>query len=150
MQSPMVNHAVTIGANHKFCAMLVFANTVALSAQAQDWGIEFNQPGWLHHPRILSHYQNLIDAANCHLPYWSTVRKFILIDAELSQANGLLNPDGSVNRMAVWKQFAGEIRELYGEGQRGRQSDGETRGREDAGRGEGFACPVYARSLMGH
>lgn len=144
MASPLVAHAVAVGLNHKFCAMLIFPHWPALQANADAWEIDTYPPDWFRHPRILAHYQRLIDAANCHLPYWSTVRQFALIATELTEASGLLTA-GEINRVAVLQRFAGEIGALYGEG----RGDAGTQGRGE-GEGEGEACPVYARSLTRH
>jgi long-chain acyl-CoA synthetase len=156
MRSPLVAHAVTVGLNRKFCGLLIFPNLEALRVGAEVWGIDATQSDWLKHPRILALYQPLIDAANCHLPYWSTVRKFALVDAELTQENGLLTADEQVNRAAVLERFEKEIEGLYGGGE-----DAETGGRGDAETSRGGVhdppaigtngtCPVYAKSLMRH
>ncbi|MBD2114292.1 AMP-binding protein [Nodosilinea sp. FACHB-141] len=119
MASPLVAKAITVGANHKFCAMVIVPNLDALRRQVEHWDLDLTQPDWWHHPRITALYQSLIDTANCHFPYWSTVRKFALVD----QIEGL---DEVVER-------------LYGDsGVRGDGGD----------EGDGEACPVYARSLM--
>ncbi|MBD0336249.1 MAG: AMP-binding protein, partial [Cyanobacteria bacterium Co-bin13] len=129
MRSPLVTHAVTVGLNRKFCGLLIFPNLEALRVGSEMWGIDATQANWLQHPRILALYQPLIDAANCHLPYWSTVRKFALVEAELTQENGLLSADERVNRAAVLERFEKEIEGLYGGGE-----DAETGGRGDAER----------------
>jgi long-chain acyl-CoA synthetase len=192
-RSPLVAHAVTVGAHQKFCGMLVFPNLTALRSQVERWGLtgdfettldradaldktsvggkippaiatpldkggrgdpnatesarnsELRQSylDWLHHPRCLGLYQALIDAANCHLPYWSTVRKFALIPAALSATEGLLYADGSVNRIAVWQHFAADIAALYGDVK-------EPSPPLPAATGEEMACPTVARSLLSH
>ncbi|EKQ70474.1 AMP-forming long-chain acyl-CoA synthetase [Leptolyngbyaceae cyanobacterium JSC-12] len=112
-QSPLVAQAVAVGANHKFCGMLIFPNLAALQAEIQPLEIDLSQAIWLQHPCIQALYQALIDTANCHLPYWSTVRKFKLINAEFTLENGLLNPDGTLNRVNILEIFAREIANLY-------------------------------------
>ncbi|MBW4485842.1 MAG: AMP-binding protein [Tildeniella torsiva UHER 1998/13D] len=120
--SPLVAKAITVGANHKFCAMVIVPDFDALRHQVEGWGLDLTQPDWWHEPRITALYQSLIDNANCHFPYWSTVRKFALVD----QSEGL---DEVVER-------------LYGD--KGGRGDGG----DEGGEGDGEACPVYARSLM--
>lgn len=112
-QSPLVAHAVAVGANHKFCGMLIFPNLEALQVEVQPLEIDLSQPAELHHPCIQALYQALIDTANCHLPYWSTVRKFKLLPVELTIDNGLLQPDRTLNRVQVLEAFADEIASLY-------------------------------------
>lgn len=152
MRSPLVAQAITVGINRKFCGMLIFPNLEALYVGAEQWGIDATQSDWLQHPRIWGLYQSLIDVANCHLPYWSTVRKFALLEAELTEENGLLLLDGSLNRRGVVEQFAPEIEALYGEreveirpSKHQDQGNGDVRGEEPPA---GSYCPTYARSLM--
>ncbi|WP_155524003.1 AMP-dependent synthetase/ligase [Nodosilinea nodulosa] len=121
--SPLVAQAITVGANRKFCAMVIVPDLAALCHQAQVRELDTTQPDWWRHPRITALYQSLIDSANCHLPYWATVRKFALIAAEQLESEGL----------------AKAVEGLYGDGGgRGDRGDG----------GDGEVCPVYARSLM--
>ncbi|HEY9762875.1 MAG TPA: long-chain fatty acid--CoA ligase [Trichocoleus sp.] len=157
MRSPLVAHALTVGMNRKFCGMLIFPNLEALYVGAEQWNIDATKSDWLHHPRIWNLYQSLIDTANCHLPYWSTVRKFALLEAELTEENGLLLPDGTLNRMGVMERFAEEIEVLYGSERevetQTTPSKQEGQGTREVREGEewplaGSSCPTYARSLM--
>lgn len=155
MRSPLVAQAITVGMNRKFCGMLIFPNLEALYVGAEQWSIDATRSDWLQHPRIWHLYQSLIDTANCHLPYWSTVRKFALLEAELTEENGLLLPDGTLNRMGVMERFSKEIEALYGgerevEAQPLIKQEGQGTGVRE---GEewplaGPSCPTYARSLM--
>lgn len=154
-QSPLIHHAVTVGANQKFCGMLIFPNLDALRAGADEWGIDCTQANWLNHPRLLAIYQTLIDQANCHLPYWSTVRRFTLVEAELSVENGGLQADGTVNRLWVAEQFAAVIQALYmpnplvtDAGDADDADDADAIAASFAG--QAVACPTYAKSLLHH
>ncbi len=152
-QSPLVRHAVTVGANQKFCGMLIFPNLDALRAGADEWDIDCTQANWLTHPRLLAIYQTLIDQANCHLPYWSTVRRFTLVDAELSVDNGGLQADGTVNRLWVAEQFIDVIQSLYLPNplltDAGADAD-DAYASAASFAGQAVACPTYAKSLLHH
>ncbi|WP_346289860.1 AMP-dependent synthetase/ligase [Sphaerothrix gracilis] len=144
-RSPLVDYAIAVGANRKFCSMLIFPNLTALHQEAEAMALPLQSDSLLQHPCITARYQTLIDAANCHLPYWSTVRKFALVNAVLTVENGLLQADGSVDRVAVLRAFVGVVEEMYGEA--------ETRGGGDGEVLQGCAivpaatCPAYAQSL---
>ncbi|MFE4107662.1 AMP-dependent synthetase/ligase [Almyronema epifaneia] len=152
-RSPLVEQAIAVGANHKFCSMLIFPNLAALHQEAAAMGLSLPTEALLQHACITARYQALIDAANCHLPYWSTVRKFALVNAVLTLENGCLNPDGSLNRVAVLKEFAPVIAALYGKDGEGGRGDGGTRGWGEEDLSESCpmvpaaACPTYAQSL---
>lgn len=135
-QSPLVTKALVVGAERKFCAMLIFPNLDTLHRQAQIMGLNLPTKGLLKHPCILALYQSLVDEANCHLPNCSTVKRFQLINATLTVENGLLAPTGEVRRVGVVEVFAKEIDALYGE-----------EGTSSCLTVSAFSCPTYAQSL---
>lgn len=144
-QAAIVSHAIAVGANHKFCGMLIFPDRAGLEAAVASLNLDWSSPTAWQHPCILALYQGLIESANCHLPYWSTVRKFRLITAELSP--DLLLPDGSVNRRQALETFATEIELLYGEAEP--RSEAEiTENQLACPTVPVSACPTYARSLL--
>ncbi|MEM7772778.1 MAG: AMP-dependent synthetase/ligase [Cyanobacteria bacterium P01_A01_bin.37] len=114
-RSPLVQHAIAIGANRKFCAMLIAPNLASLNHQMQDLGYTLSSTALVHHPCTVALYQAIVDNANCHLPYWSTVRQFRLLDAPLTPENGMLTPQGLVHRPMVIKTFGYMIDEIYRE-----------------------------------
>jgi long-chain acyl-CoA synthetase len=111
--SPFVAQAIVVGSERKFCSLLIFPNPDALHQQALDIGIDPEIKALLQHPCITALYQALVNAANCHLPYWATVKRFKLVNAELTIENGLLNAAGQLDRATVIKVFAKEIAALY-------------------------------------
>jgi long-chain acyl-CoA synthetase len=156
-KSPLVSKAIAVGADRKFCAMLIFPNLDALHEQVKTIGLDLPTEALLKHPCILALYQALVDEANCHLPYWSTVRRFQLVNATLTVENEMLTPTGEVRRAKVAEAFAKEIDGLYED-----VRDAETHKRTDAelesvNENEipaimcppvaSVTCPVYARSL---
>jgi long-chain acyl-CoA synthetase len=113
--SPLVERVMVVGADRKFCAVLIFPNLAELNHRARDIGLDLAPQALLQHPCIIGWYQALVDAANCHLPYWALLRRFRLLEGELSVANGLLTPQGQVVRTQVSQTFAAEIAAVYGE-----------------------------------
>ncbi|ARV59972.1 long-chain fatty acid--CoA ligase [Nostocales cyanobacterium HT-58-2] len=125
-QSHLVTKAVAVGAERKFCAMLIFPNLDNLHSYALNLGIDLPTEVLLKHPYIIAMYQTLVDQANCHLPHWSTVKRFKLIHATLTVENGLLTPTHQVNRAKVTEVFAQEINAIYEDaGRRRKDTDDE-------------------------
>jgi long-chain acyl-CoA synthetase len=92
---------------------------------------------------VIALYQNLVDQANCHLPYWSNIRKFTLMEEELPV--GLINPDGTPSRSKIYLRFAQDINAFY------QPTMGSTGAIAEETLTELFvpqACPLYAQSLM--
>lgn len=114
-QSPFVAQAVVIGADQKFCAALIVPNLDTLHVQSLENGIDLPIESLLQHPYILAIYQAIVEAANCHLPYWATVKRFRLVNTPLTVENSLLTPTHQLNRPAILQAFAIDIATLYSE-----------------------------------
>ncbi len=114
-QSPLVKQAVVVGMQKKFCGMLIFPALDKLHESARALNLYLPITDLLQQPETIALYQTLVDEANKQLPSWSKVKRFQLVNAYLTLANGLLNPNGKVNRAKVNEIFATEINALYGE-----------------------------------
>ena len=114
-ESPLVRQAVTVGLQRKFCGMLIFPNLDKLYERALTMGWHLTTADLLQQPEIIALYQALIDDANHQLPSWSKVKRFQLVDGNLTLENGLLDLSLKVKRAQVNDVFATEIDSLYGE-----------------------------------
>ncbi|MBE9078251.1 AMP-binding protein [Romeria aff. gracilis LEGE 07310] len=112
-QSPLVQQALVVGPGRKFCGLLIFPNMTVLMTQAQLMGLSMPPESLLSQPQIVAQYQSLVDQVNASLPLWSTVKRFQLINAELTVENGRLRSPGQLNREALYLAFAAEIDRLY-------------------------------------
>ena len=114
-QSTLVEQAVVVGIQKKFCGMLIFPNLERLRQRAETLNLHLPITELLQQPEIIALYQTLVDDANKQLPSWSKVKRFQLLNAHLTVANGLLHPNLKVNRAKVNEIFATKIDALYGE-----------------------------------
>ncbi len=152
-QSPLVAKAIVVGADRKFCAMLIFPNLDNLRSSAQALGIDLPTEVLLKHPCIIALYQALVDEANCHLPHWSTVKRFQLIDATLTIENEMLMPTQQVRRTKVAEVFAKEINAIYGDDTARKGKDAQTGSVEQnislslCPTIPATSCPAFAQSL---
>lgn len=117
---PVIEQAVVIGEDHKFCAALIFPTESALRSRVKAMGLDADQPlaELLKEPDVIDLYQKLVDKANDGMDHWSTVKRFALIPKELSVESGLLTPTMKVKRPSVRTMFADEIQALYDEAER--------------------------------
>jgi long-chain acyl-CoA synthetase len=147
-QSPFVTQAIVVGAEQKTCAILIVPNLEALHRYALDVGLNLPLEDLLHHASIQMLYQSIVNAANCHLPYWAIAKRFYLMTTPLTLENGLLMDTGQINRAKVAEVFAAEIAALYRE-DGNRKRDGELRGEPSLSGLSGFdsTCPTVAQSL---
>jgi long-chain acyl-CoA synthetase len=144
-RSPLISQAVVVGADRKFCGVLVFPNWQMLRQEAQRLSLTLSAEELLRHPWILKRYQAIVEAANCHLPYWSAVKQFRLIPTALTVEKGLLTPIGQLQRTAIVERFAPEIEALYS------NSSSPSEHPEPPPPAppslEEEACPIFAQSL---
>ncbi|UBF27193.1 AMP-binding protein [Kovacikia minuta CCNUW1] len=148
-QSDLVQQAIVVGSERKFCVLLLIPHLEALHHHAQQIGMDAADQELLKHPYVLALYQSLVNAANCHLPYWATVKRFQLLIADLTIENGLLKPSGQIDRAKVNTVFATHIDALY--------RDVETQKERDAEKESPLldyppfpesSCPTFAQSLV--
>jgi long-chain acyl-CoA synthetase len=114
-RSPLVEQAVVVGMQKKFCGMLIVPDLDKLRERARtlDWYLPDTE--LLQQPEVIQLYQTIVDQANEQLSRWSKVQRFQLIEAHFTLDNGLLNPNLTINRAKVNEIFATEIDALYGE-----------------------------------
>ncbi|MBD3885711.1 AMP-binding protein [Phormidium tenue FACHB-886] len=154
-QSPFVAEAIAVGADQKFCAMLIMPNLSALHSYALEIGLDLPHDALLKHPCVLALYQALVNIANCHLPYWATVKRFrLLSDAMLEERSLTLSQSSSqfLNRSEILKALSSEIDALFKEDTT-RKDKGTTQHTEEITSVSACpnlpvaTCPVVAQSL---
>ncbi|WNZ27388.1 long-chain fatty acid--CoA ligase [Leptolyngbya sp. NK1-12] len=117
-QSPFVSEAIIVGADQKFCAALLVPNLEALHSYALEVGLNLPAEELLKHPCVLALYQAVVNMANCHLPYWATVKRFRLLPATVISAaveGGSLTSSLTTNRSQTLQALADEITALFAE-----------------------------------
>ena len=146
--SPLVRHALVIGEEQKYCAALLFTEKDVLLQQAKKMGlVHFALDALLDNPCIQALYQSLIDEANCHFPYWSTIKKIRLLPASDYPTHFRSYPLSTVRNRLV-QRFAPLIEQLYHESSEKRKlKSADTANCRDIPL---VACPVAAQSLKTH
>lgn len=113
IQSPLIDWAMVVGNQRPYCGLLIFPNLRRIQRLGKKLRLRLSLEAVLQHPQIVAEYQALVDAANQKMPAWSTVKRFHLIPATLTAANGWLTPKRQINREALGVAFAKEIEALY-------------------------------------
>ena len=113
--SKWVSEAVLLGDQRPYVVALIVPNFANLDAEARE-------RGWPHksvdeliaNPAVHALYQSLIDQINSELARFEQVKKFALMDHELTQDSGELTPTLKVKRRVVMERYASLIEGLYG------------------------------------
>lgn len=113
-KSPLIDRALVVGPGRKFCGLLIFTNTTALAAQAKKIGVDLSNRPLQAQPQVVLLYQSLVDGINTSLPFWSTVKRFQLIDADsLETDNETHISPVALDRDALSSVFSDDIEKLY-------------------------------------
>jgi long-chain acyl-CoA synthetase len=71
-------------------------------------------------PALRAEIQTAVDEANKAVSQAEAIRKFVILDEDLTEASGQLTPTLKVRRAVVVEQYAAQIESLYGGGATGR------------------------------
>ncbi len=113
-RSKWISEAVMLGDQRPYCVCLVVPSFVLLETRARERGwAHGSRQELLAHPDVLARYQREIDKLNADLAPFEQIKKFALLDRELSQEAGELTPTLKVRRRVVTQKFATLIESLY-------------------------------------
>ena len=113
MESGLIRHALVVGEERKFCAALLFVEPQALQTRATKMGlVHYSLEALIENPCIQTLFQALVDEANCHFPYWSTIKKIRLLPAS-DYPNSFRAYSQATIRNRLVQRFAILIEQLY-------------------------------------
>jgi len=64
-------------------------------------------------PEVRELVQGYIDALNARLNHWETIKKFVILDRDLSIDDGELTPSMKLRRRVVADKYKKELDSLY-------------------------------------
>ena len=115
--NPVVGQVIVVGDQRPFISALITLDDEML-------------PVWLHnngedatmalevaarHPKVLAELQRAVDAANSSVSRAESIRKFVVLPHDLTEASGHLTPKLSIKRNVILRDFAGAIESMYGD-----------------------------------
>jgi long-chain acyl-CoA synthetase len=113
-QSRWITEAVLLGDHRPFVIALLVPNFVNLEAQARlhGWSHDSRET-LLAHPGVQTLFQEEIERLNADLAQFEKIKKFALLDRDLSQEAGELTPTLKVRRKIIQEKFESVIEGLY-------------------------------------
>lgn len=114
--SPIIGQAVVIGDQRPFVAALLSLDPemmpVWLANHGQPSDLTLSQAA--KNPRVLQELKKAVDEVNATVSNAEAIKKFEVIDSELSEKSGHLTPSLKIKREAVTRDFAPIIEQIYG------------------------------------
>lgn len=113
--NPLVGQCVVVGDNRPYVAALITLDSEMLptwlSNNKLDPTMSLEQAG--AHPAVLAEIQTAVDRANKKVSRAESIRKFIVLPLEFTEASGHLTPKMSIKRHIIVSDFAAEIDGIY-------------------------------------
>lgn len=111
---PLISQCMVVGDGRPFVAALVTLDEEMLPGWAAAHGLAgLTLEQARTHELVLAEVQGAIDAANTHVSRAESIRKFVILEADFTTANGLLTPSMKLVRGRVNDLLASEIEALY-------------------------------------
>jgi long-chain acyl-CoA synthetase len=113
--NPLVGQVVVVGDQKPFIGCLITLDTEMLPTWLGNNGQDASMPLDVaaKHPAVLAELQKAVDTANAHVSRAESIRKFIVLPTEFTEASGHLTPKLSIKRNVILKDFAAEAESLY-------------------------------------
>jgi long-chain acyl-CoA synthetase len=113
-QSRWISQAVVIGDRRPYLIALLTLDPEEAPALAQQLGLEDDSIESLRtNEKVLAEVQKMVDDVNSHVGPVEQIKRFEILDHDLSQETGELTPTLKVKRNVVREKFAGVIDQVY-------------------------------------
>ncbi|AHW63067.1 Acyl-CoA synthetase [Corynebacterium glyciniphilum AJ 3170] len=110
---PVASQIVVVGEGRRHVAALISLDKDAITAWAGREGIPGDYEAVTRDPRTRDHLQGFVDELNTTLNPWERIKKFRILDRELSVDAQELTPSLKLRRTPVAEHFAADIEALY-------------------------------------
>lgn len=112
---PIVGQVVVVGDRKPFIAALVTLDPEMLPVWLNNNGEDPLMPldDAARNPKIVAEVQKAIDAANANVSRAESIREFVILPTEFTEASGHLTPKLSIKRGPIVEDFAEVIEGMY-------------------------------------
>jgi long-chain acyl-CoA synthetase len=113
-QSRWVSQAIMFGDRRPYPVAIITLDMDEVAPWAQAQRIEDREPAALaEHPRVRALIQEVVDRVNARYAQVEQIKRFAILDHDLSQETGELTPTLKVKRNVVYEQYAELFDRLY-------------------------------------
>ena len=113
---PLIGQVVVIGDAKPFISALISLDPEMVPVWTQNNGLteKLTLAQAAKHPAIIAEVQQAIDKVNALFSNAEQIKKFEILDVELTEASGHLTPSLKIKRPVVMKDFAAAVDRIYG------------------------------------
>lgn len=113
--NPIISQVLVVGDKRPFIGALITLDEEMLPVWLNNNGevATMSVDEAAKNPKVLAEIQRAVDRANSNVSRAESVRKFVILPHDLTEASGHLTPKLSVKRSLVLSDFAGAIDGLY-------------------------------------
>ncbi len=113
--NPIISQIVVVGDQRPFISALVTLDQEMLApwlkSRKLDHTLDIDEAA--RHPAVINEVQSAINAGNARVSRAESIRKFIILPVDFTQAAGQLTPKLSIKRNVILGQFEAEIERIY-------------------------------------
>ena len=115
-QSRWISQAVMHGDRRPYPVVLITLDPEEIPHFAKEHGLPEDTAALAKEPKVQELVQGILDEVNAKYARVEQIKKFVILDHDLSQETGELTPTLKVKRNVVNEKYAGLFDELYEEG----------------------------------
>jgi long-chain acyl-CoA synthetase len=113
--NPLVGQVVVVGDQKPFIGALVTLDPemlpVWLNNNGEDPTMSLDEA--VANPKVVAEVQRAVDGANAHVSRAESIRKFVILPTDFTEASGHLTPKLSIKRGPILKDYADIIEGMY-------------------------------------
>ena len=112
--SPYITDAVVVGDRKPYLTVIVMIDQENVEKYAQDHDVPFsNYASLTHAPEVKALIQGVIDGVNTKFARVEQIKKFFLLDTQLSAEDEELTPTMKLKRKLVQTKYSPQIEAMY-------------------------------------
>jgi long-chain acyl-CoA synthetase len=115
-QSRWISQAVMYGDRRPYPVALITLDPEEIAPWAEQQGLATDLAQLCKEPKVHELVQGIVDEVNRHYAQVEQIKRFMILDHDLSQETGELTPTLKVKRNVVYEQYADDFDALYAGG----------------------------------
>jgi len=114
---PLIGQIVAVGDQKPFISALITLDAEMLPTwlKNHDLNPEMTLEEAAAHPTVVAEIQRAVDHGNKYVSRAESIRKWVILPTEFTEASGHLTPKMSIKRDNILRDYAGEIAKIYGD-----------------------------------